>query len=589
MPYDTLPARLQRIIPSSHGQRLFRNVLNAQLAAGKTEEVAFASAWAALQRNGFERNAAGKWIKKVQPTAAQVHVPGTMDDEDEMDDSEDDMEDKGNKPMKKASGAAPVYMYRSVLNAEQIIEWAALQGFSSTLPPDDMHVTVVFSRAAFDADISRTAEVNGIVTHNNIVIRGGRRVVTPLGDKGAVVLKIESLHLQGEHAYFREMGASWDYQEYTPHISITYAGEDVDVSSMQPFMGDIVLGPLRAKPLNPAWDGDVEEVPVGKAATYQPPASARNNAKRVLRWREEHGSDVKGMTSVGWARARQLASGKPIGRDTVARMSAFNRHRKNAAVAPEYKSEPWKDAGYVAWLGWGGTTGIDWARSIMEGLNKRSLNDDMFTTAAEAAARSMDLGLNGEVHVHETADGMAVYMPGAEHEDYLERMAELAGLEYEGEDEEEDSEDEGEGLLERVIGSMVSAAMSYEMDKAAAILKVDAPRRIVWGWASVSTVNGNLVTDLQGDTITPTEMSKMADRFMRSARAAKAMHDGDDVGEVVHSFPLTKELADAFGITTDREGWITGTYIKSDEEWAKVLRGDYKGLSIGGKAKRTPK
>ena len=99
---------------------------------------------------------------------------------------------------------------------------------------------------------------------------------------------------------------------------------------------------------------------------YQPPEGAKNNAQRVLNWKREHGSEVKGMTSVGWGRARQLATGRAIGLDTVSRMAQFNRHRKNAEVAPEYKSTPWKDAGHVAWLGWGGTTGIDWAIRTME-------------------------------------------------------------------------------------------------------------------------------------------------------------------------------------------------------------------------------
>ena len=70
------------------------------------------------------------------------------------------------------------------------------------------------------------------------------------------------------------------------------------------------------------------------------------------------------MTSVGWRRARQLASSARVGYDTVAAMAAFNRHRQNAEVADEFKGEPWRDAGHVAWLGWGGTTGIDWARKI---------------------------------------------------------------------------------------------------------------------------------------------------------------------------------------------------------------------------------
>lgn len=108
-------------------------------------------------------------------------------------------------------------------------------------------------------------------------------------------------------------------------------------------------------------------------ATYQPPASARNNARRVLEWRREHGSAVKGMTSVGWARARQLASGRAVNRDTVARMSAFNRHRTNYDRARARQSRengnPWEYAAIVAWLGWGGNSGIDWARRISQGRN----------------------------------------------------------------------------------------------------------------------------------------------------------------------------------------------------------------------------
>ena len=423
MPYETLPARLREIIPSSEGQSIFRRVVNSQMAAGKTEEVAFASAWAALQGAGYEKGEDGKWMKKMQPTLSQVHVPGPMGDDD------DDTDEKGRK--KKPSG----YMAK---------------------------------------------------------------------------------------------------------------------------------------------------------ATYQPPESAKNNAQRVLDWREKYGNDVNGMTAVGWTRARQLASGKPISRDIVARMSAFNRHRKNAEVAPEHKGEPWKDAGHVAWLGWGGTSGVDWARSIMDRTEKRMMNDDSFTLSAEAAVRSMELGLNGDVHVHETADGQAIYMPGASHEDYLERMAELGGAIYDDEDDAEDSEEPNESLLERVISGMLHAAMAYDMSKSTSILKLDGERRIAWGWASVATVNGKLVTDTQGDVISVTEMSKMADRFMASARTAKAMHDGDQIGEVLHSFPLTNEIAKAFGLSTDREGWIIGLKINDEDTWQAMKNGTFRGFSIGGRTKRRP-
>tara|TARA_R100000988_G_C3990326_1_gene162303 strand:- start:916 stop:1380 length:465 start_codon:yes stop_codon:yes gene_type:complete len=101
------------------------------------------------------------------------------------------------------------------------------------------------------------------------------------------------------------------------------------------------------------------------------PQSASNNAKKVLRWRDKHGDEVKGMTRVGWVRANQLANKENISRETIARMSAFQRHKKNAEVDAKFKSTPWKDKGYVAWLGWGGTSGINWASKKLKQIDKK--------------------------------------------------------------------------------------------------------------------------------------------------------------------------------------------------------------------------
>ena len=92
------------------------------------------------------------------------------------------------------------------------------------------------------------------------------------------------------------------------------------------------------------------------------PAAAKKNAQKAIDWKEEHGRDeVDAGTPVGWARAHQLAKGENLSTDTVKRMSAFNRHRKNSSIKPELKATPWKDRGYVAWLIWGGDEGVDWA------------------------------------------------------------------------------------------------------------------------------------------------------------------------------------------------------------------------------------
>ena len=101
------------------------------------------------------------------------------------------------------------------------------------------------------------------------------------------------------------------------------------------------------------------------------PAAAKANAKKAIKWKEEHGRDeVKGGTEVGWARAHQLAKGEALSKDVVSRMAQFNRHRKNSKIKPELKDEPWKDNGYIAWLIWGGDEGVDWAIKKMEEINK---------------------------------------------------------------------------------------------------------------------------------------------------------------------------------------------------------------------------
>lgn len=92
---------------------------------------------------------------------------------------------------------------------------------------------------------------------------------------------------------------------------------------------------------------------------YKPPKIVQENAK-IARECIRQGS--KAMTPVGRYRSAQLASGRPVSMNTLKRMSAFGRHRKNAS----YKGNPCKDRGFVAWHGWGGDEGIKWARGIIK-------------------------------------------------------------------------------------------------------------------------------------------------------------------------------------------------------------------------------
>jgi hypothetical protein len=106
----------------------------------------------------------------------------------------------------------------------------------------------------------------------------------------------------------------------------------------------------------------------GSELDLTPPAAAQDNAQQVLDWRDEHPDEIEGMTETGWRRARQLAEGGELSADVVKRMAQFNRHRQNSGVADEHEGTPWRDAGHVAWLGWGGDAGVDWALETSEAL-----------------------------------------------------------------------------------------------------------------------------------------------------------------------------------------------------------------------------
>tara|TARA_B100000683_G_scaffold274919_1_gene324276 strand:- start:785 stop:2827 length:2043 start_codon:yes stop_codon:yes gene_type:complete len=118
-----------------------------------------------------------------------------------------------------------------------------------------------------------------------------------------------------------------------------------------------------------------------EAESYKPPASAVANAKRGLALRKEYGrgglspSEAKsqGIDS-GVTRARKIASGK-VSRHDVRRMSAFNRHRKN--YRPEKKMpDGGPTAGTIAWLLWGGTSGVNWAKKKSASMNAESITGD---------------------------------------------------------------------------------------------------------------------------------------------------------------------------------------------------------------------
>lgn len=117
------------------------------------------------------------------------------------------------------------------------------------------------------------------------------------------------------------------------------------------------------------------------------------------------------------------------------------------------------------------------------------------------------------------------------------------------------------------------------------VLKVDTQRRLVFGWAQICTKNGQEYFDTDNQSI-PEDITLdgWAD-FMRNGRVNKAMHDGDQVGEVAFAFPAFDDILKSLGIQPgDQSGIIVGVYVNDDTILNKYHSGEYQGFSVGGGA-----
>ena len=166
---------------------------------------------------------------------------------------------KRKQRLTKTAGPKTLYVNRTLTNAADVISWAKAQGFKFAQQPEDMHVTLCYSKEPFDWD--HLEPDAGTVT-----VKSGPRTIQQF-NKGAVVLELDSPDLAAEHQGFRDQGASYDFPSYRPHITITWEGAPRDVSQIEPFQGDLVFGPQEFKPISGDWQKDHIETPLNKADT----------------------------------------------------------------------------------------------------------------------------------------------------------------------------------------------------------------------------------------------------------------------------------------------------------------------------------
>ena len=134
---------------------------------------------------------------------------------------------------------------------------------------------------------------------------------------------------------------------------------------------------------------------------FTPPKDVQEAARRALEVRATKPESQKGLTSVGIARARDLANGRKVSPETARRMySYFTRHEVDK------QSPKWDDwsKGRIAWGAWGGDPGFRWSSKL---VNQMKRADEKMNTLR--AYSETDLKLYEETNDRE--DGLIVGRP----------------------------------------------------------------------------------------------------------------------------------------------------------------------------------
>lgn len=163
---------------------------------------------------------------------------------------------QGNQQQIQDARPMTLYVSRAVTNVDDFRAWAKAQGFTSI--QDDLHVTIIHTRTPVDwiavGQDSEWADGKGTMTINE----GGPRLMEQFGD--AIVLQFASNRLGWRNYDIRRLGAQVDFEEYQPHITITWQKPaNFVLANVEPYRGVIELGPEIFREVDDNWRGDLTE------------------------------------------------------------------------------------------------------------------------------------------------------------------------------------------------------------------------------------------------------------------------------------------------------------------------------------------
>lgn len=117
---------------------------------------------------------------------------------------------------------------------DAISEYSRVAGIPDPVTPSSLHCTIIYSRTIVDIQPNHDC--------SSALVKPRALELWPVSDgKHVLVITLDCPYL---HSRFNEaiaMGATYDYDEYKPHITLSYDAGDFDVMNAPPLMFDMSI------------------------------------------------------------------------------------------------------------------------------------------------------------------------------------------------------------------------------------------------------------------------------------------------------------------------------------------------------------
>ena len=120
---------------------------------------------------------------------------------------------------------------------------------------NDFHITLIYSKKPFDNNINIDLGVDKLYASVDKFVRFDN----PSEDVYAVAFKLKcSSCINLHNLLMKQYNFKYDFDEYIPHLTLTYKGEHIDISKLPKPKFILKFNKINIEKLNENWQDNVE-------------------------------------------------------------------------------------------------------------------------------------------------------------------------------------------------------------------------------------------------------------------------------------------------------------------------------------------